>query len=233
MRMKNKIFLFFVFLGFLSQAGFAGSAGDLKASIYPNLKCCACQVAFKECTCPEAKQMKGYAEALIDAGMGEAEIYYLLAKRFSLGTIINEEIKTEVEQRLVKEAGQNRPRIVLQNAYLNFGQVSRKQGRITASFDVLNQGNADLVVSDINTHCACTSASLITGKTKSPYFSNLGAGTEWQAIIGPAESGRLEVVIDLNHPHIGRGKVLREVSVFSNDPVYPESVIRLELELVD
>jgi hypothetical protein len=70
-------------------------------------------------------------------------------------------------------------------------------------------------------------------KNKSPYFGGQGAPAGWQMVIGPDKSGQLEVVLDLAHPSVTNGKVIRDVFISSNDPLYPESTLRIEAEVSD
>ena len=68
-------------------------------------------------------------------------------------------------------------------------------------------------------------------KRKSPYFGTEGSPKDWQAGIQPRNSAELEVVIDLTSPQVKLGKLTRETTATSNDPVYTETTIILEADV--
>jgi len=232
----NKIYsiiLLFAGLIFFIQIASAQRNDNLKLEIYSKLKCCFCNSAFDKCVCPEAKEMKAYIDALLENGVSKDEVLYKVAKKFTLNTILDKNTRLKVEQRLLKEAGKRHPRLILDSAYFNFGQVSKKQGKISKIFKLSNEGNSTLVIKNIKTSCPCTLVSLKTGKDKTPYFGTEGVPEGWKAEIKPQQSGELEVILDLASPHITTGKVVRDVTILNNDPLYPEVSIRVEAEVGD
>ena len=227
------IILFFVCLIFFSQALFAQNNDALKSEVYSKLKCCACKVTFDKCTCPEAKEMKAYIDALLENGMGKEEIFYKVGKKFSLNTILDAQTKAEVEKRLIEGAGKKRPQLSFDSTIFNFGEVSKKQGKVSKIFKFTNQGNVPLIIKSMKTSCPCASVSLKVNKTKSPYFGTKGSPRDWQSEIKPQESGELELMVDLASLHVKTGRLIRDVSLISNDPVYPEVIVRVEAEVKD
>jgi len=243
------IILSFFCLTFFSHTGLAQTVNDFpakrdpavnlsiereKAEIYPKLRDKRCTtMTLDKCNCPDAKEMKAYIEALIETGTSKEEIFYKVAKKFTLNTILDAQIKQGLEQRLVKEAGEKRPQIVLEAASFNFGKVSKKQGKLTKNIKLFNRGNADLAIKNIKVSCSCVTAALIVEENKSPYFNTQGAPAGWQMVIGPNKSGQLEIILDLGHSSIPLGKVTRDVLITSNDPLYPESTLSIEAEVND
>lgn len=224
-----KIFaLTFIFVFF---AGYAFS--DVKTDIYSKLKCCPCKVSFDKCVCDEAKAMKSYIDALLESGLSQDEIFYKVAKKFSLNAIADQQLKRDIEKRLISEAGEKRPQIILESGYFNFGKVGKIQGRITKIFKLYNKGNSDLIVTNIRVSCSCITASLKVGADMSPYFAIAGAGPGWKMKIEPGGSGELEVALDLAHPSMGIGRQIRDIFIASNDAVYPEVSLRVEVEVTD
>ena len=222
-----------VCVAFFSQITFAQNTEGVKSEIYSKLKCCTCQVSFDECTCPEAKEMKYYIDALLANGMRKEEIFYNLAKKFSLNTILDIQTKAEVEKRLTEEAGKKRPQLSFDSTIFNFGEVSKKQGKVSKIFKFTNKGNVPLIIKSMKTSCPCASVSLKANKSKSPYFGTEGSPRNWQSEIKPQESGELELMVDLASPHVKTGKLIRDASLISNDPVYPEILVRVEAEVKD
>lgn len=228
---QKVIFLYFVFIASFCGIAFAQQINVQKEDIYSKLKDRRCTMSLDKCDCPDAKEMKAYIDALLETGVAKDEIFYKVAKKFSLSSIIDKQIKTEVEKRLIKEVGAKRPQIISEPASLNFGQISKRKGKINNVIKLYNKGNVDLIISNLRVSCGCTSVSLAVGKNKSPYFGVAGAGKSWQEIIKPGKFGELEVVFDLNHSSMTIGKQMREVFISSNDPLYPESMISVEIEL--
>ena len=229
--MKRAI-LSFLTVGFICGAAFAQDVGVLRTEIHSKLRDKRCNMPLSECNCPEAKEMKGYIDALLETGTPKEEIYYKTAKKFSLKTILDEDVKKEVEKRLAAEAGENRPQIVLEPASFNFGEVKKSQGKVSAIFKLRNKGNADLVITNLRASCVCTTISLTVDKQKSPYFDNKGAPKGWKMELKPNQAGELEVVLDLAHKAINAGDLTREVDIISNDPLYPEASVRVEAKVI-
>lgn len=220
-----------VYLGFFSQAAIAQ---DMKAEIYSKLKNPRCDMALAECNCPEAREIKGYITGLLDAGIGKDDIFYKVANKFSLKAISDNELRLAIEKKLIREAGENRPQIVLEPAdYLDFGTVDRKQGEVRKAFKLSNKGKADLIIRNIKVSCSCVSVSLGKGSEKSPYFGTRGVPEGWQAELKPGENSDLEVVIDLNHKSVREGDLLREIMISSNDPIHPESSVTVKAQVID
>lgn len=231
----HKIAVFLLLCGcllFLSHSAiFAQEAKVSKSEIYSKLKCCACNVSFAQCVCAEAKEMKAYIDALIETGLPQEGIFDKVAKKFSLDVIIDQETKIQVEKRLIKETGEKRPQIILEPSFFDFGRVSKKQGKISKIFKLHNKGSVSLIVKRIKTTCPCSLASLSIKGRKSPYFGTEGSPENWQAEIKPGLSAELEVVIDLASPHINTGRIIRDVSIATNDPLYPETTVRVQVEV--
>jgi len=188
-------------------------------------------MTLEKCNCPDAREMKAYIDALLEAGVSKEEIFYKVAKKFSPNTILDKQIKAQVEARLIKEAGGKRPQIVLEPSSINLGQVSKKQGKIGKIFKLYNKGTAKLIITNIKVSCSCVTTSLTVGKNKSPYFGTQGASSGWQAIIEPGASAELEVVVDLSHPAITVGKLFREITITTNDIINPEVTVKIEGEV--
>ncbi len=230
----SSIFLCFVSLIFLSQVVFAQNIDTQKSDIYSKLRDRQCtEMSLDKCDCPAAKEMKAYIDALLETGVTKEDIFYKVAKRFSPKVILDEQIKAEVEQRLIKETGGKRSQIIFEPSSLNFGKVSKKQAKISRIFKLYNKGNANLVITNIRVSCGCVTSSLKAGKNKSPYFGVAGANPGWQAVIGPGKYGELEVVLDLNHSSMGMGKQIRNVFVSNNDPLNPEATLKVEIEVIE
>jgi hypothetical protein len=238
MRFYYRIFLIVLFFAnsiFSSQFVFAQNTDNLKLEIYSKLRDRRCTtMSLDKCDCPDAREMKAYIDALRETGVSKDEIFYKVAKKFSLDTILDKQIKAQVQERLIKEAGDKRPQIILEPSSFNFGQLSKKQGKIQKIFELYNKGTAKLIITNIKVSCSCVTASLTVGKNKSPYFgTSQGAVAGWEAIINPGASAELEVIVDLGHSAINVGKLIRDINVTSNDIINPEVTIRVEADVIE
>lgn len=226
------LILSFVVLMFSSRITFAQQAQNLKAEIYPKLTDRRCQVmALDKCNCPDARELKAYIEALIETGAKKEDIFYRVAKKFTPAVILDKELKTEMEKRLEAEIGKDRPQISLENSSFDFGPVSRKQGSVKKNILISNKGNQDLIVKDIKVSCSCTTAALKVDKNISPYFGPAGAGPGWQMVIEPGKLAELEIIFDAANPAVKEGKVKRNISIVSNDPVFSIIEVKFEVQL--
>jgi len=227
----QSIFVLFLCLLFILPVVFAQNNDGLKSEVYSKLKCCACQVSFDKCTCPEVKEIKAYVDALLESGASKEDIFYKVAKKFSLKTIQDEQLRQNIEEKLIQEAGKNRPQIFLEPTSFDFRSVNKKQGKISKIFKLSNKGSSPLIIKNVKTSCPCATVSLKVNNKKTPYFGTEGAPKDWQAEIKPGKTGELELLIDLGSHHVKTGKLIREASIFSNDPVYPEVEAKVEAEV--
>lgn len=216
---------------FTYESATAQDTDAKKSAVYSKLTCCSCRVSFETCTCAEAKEIKAYADALLENGMSEEDILYKAAKKFSINILKEGKPKQDIASRLAQEAGPRHPGIVLDKHSFNVGRVSKKQGKISEIFKLSNTGNGPLTIKNLKTFCPCATISLETGKIRSPFFGTQGAPGDWQLEIKPGGKATIELAVDLSSPHVKAGKMIREASIISNDPVYPELSIKVEAEV--
>lgn len=226
MQIQHKIGLIMVFFTGLifSPQNFtlAQNVNDLNSEIYSKLKCCKCSVSFTTCTCEHAKEMKAYISGLIESNVSIDDIFYKVAKKFTLEVITDKQIRDKAEKRIIEETGGKRPQAALESNSFSLGQVSKKQGIIGRTFKLYNRGNDILTVKNLKTSCSCVTAALQMGKVKSPYFGTTGAPENWQVQIVPGKNADIEALIDLNHRTVSVGRLIREVYISTNDPLNPE-----------
>lgn len=224
----NKLIPGITLLLFCFVSSFAEGQDSLKKEIYSKLKCCACKDIFEICVCPEAKEMKAYIEALLDAGVKKEEIYYKVAKKFTLNTISDKSESETIKKRLISEAGEKRPQLVLEFPSINLGNIKKNKGIIKKAVKIFNSGNQDLIISNIRVSCDCIKSSLTNRGDRSPDFGVGGSSASWSAIISPHKGAVLNVKVDSNHFSIVEGKLFREVYILSNDPLYPQTNLKVE-----
>ena len=207
--------------------------------IYPLFECPCCGKAINQCTCSMAKEKRNYVDALAEIGKDKSEDEIVLAyvQKYGLGSFLDEEKQQEFREKLIKEAPADRAIIVLTPESYDLGNVSQKKGIVTIIFGIKNDGYKDLIIDKIETSCGCTSASVVYQGEEGPKFSMPGHGInerikDWQLTIEPGQEAQLKVYYDPNVHKDFRGSAIREISVFSNDPIDFEKKVKIELNLI-
>lgn len=113
------------------------------------------------------------------------------------------------------------PKIVIEPEEFDFGDVSMANGKVSQTFKIKNEGDADLKLSNIHTSCMCTTATLKVNGKKSPAFGMQGHGATaafWRETLKPGETADLDVVFDPNaHGPDATGPITRAIYLHSND----------------
>ncbi len=113
---------------------------------------------------------------------------------------------------------ENASRIQLTPELYNFGKISASKGKVETRFRVENIGASSLIISGMETSCACTTAVLKDEDQESPVFGMHGNPTDWSTNIESGEESELTVIFDPNFHQNTFGPVTRTISIFSNDP---------------
>lgn len=205
--------------------------------IYPLFECPCCGKSIDQCTCGMAKERKDYIDSLAETKIFEDEITMAYVKKYGLNSFIDEERQKEFREKLVKEAPVDRPIISLSPNDYDFGDVSQNGGIATTLFELRNEGKNDLIIERLETSCGCTFASIVFKDKESPLFTMPGHGyenPEWKRISIPSgETAQLKVTYDPDVHQDFRGPAIREIYVFSNDPIDFEKKVKIELNQVD
>lgn len=98
------------------------------------------------------------------------------------------------------------PRLVVADRIFDFGTV-QKGVSLRHDFVIHNRGNAPLEISDVRPACGCTTAA------------------EWTRTLAPGASGSIPLKFDSAQ---FSGPVIKTVSVISNDPATPETVLEIK-----
>ena len=210
----------------------------LAEDLYPVFMCPCCGKLINTPCCGMAKERKTYVDGLTTGNISYDDAVASYVQRFGLSSFIDKEKQETYRQELIKTAPADRPIISIEPAIFDFGQVSFAGGVVTSSFEVTNIGATDLVIDHLETSCGCTSASIVYQNQEGPIFAMPGHGineaiTDWSVNIQPGETAQLKVYYDPNvHPEF-RGNAVREIHVYSNDPIDFESSVTVELEQVD
>ena len=104
----------------------------------------------------------------------------------------------------------------------DWGQINMNDGKVEARFPIKNDGSTPLVLSEAQTSCMCTTATLsFQGKTSPPI--GMHAKSAYTLQVPPAQEAELSVVFDpAFHGPSGVGQIDRQVTMRTNDPAKPE-----------
>lgn len=97
----------------------------------------------------------------------------------------------------------------------DFGLISKKDGKVSTTFEIENHGKGVLKIGNISTSCGCTSATID------------------QKELGFNEETELTVVFDPNFHEEPKGMFKRSIYVETNDPEIPELVFNVYVDIKD
>ena len=130
------------------------------------------------------------------------------------------------------------PKIEVDKAIYNFGTVSQSQGNVSTTFTITNSGSGDLIIDGMETSCMCTSASIIYQGGEGPKFGMGMHGDNpenYKLVIPAGDSATLKVYYDpLAHgkQKTAQEKIIREITIKSNDPLNFQKKVRIEVTQV-
>jgi len=222
-----------------------GSAGSsllepvLAEDIYPLFfcPCCGQPLDPDNICCGAMKERIDYIDSLVAAGKSEEEIILDFVKKYGLNSFVDENKGEELREKLITQAPADRPIISISPEVYDFGDISQKAGKVYTFFDLKNKGKKDLVIERLDTSCGCTFVAMVFQGTESPYFTMPGHGyenPEWEGVLIPAGAqAQLKVMYDPDVHKDFRGFAIREIYVYSNDPIDFEKKVKIELNQVD
>lgn len=224
---------------FTSSVGSSLVKSVSASEIYPLFECPCCGKSIDQCTCPMAKERKNYVDALIEITDNQSKDDIILAyvKKYGLDSFLDTQKQKEFREKLVKEAPVDRPMISLNPDSYDFVDVSQKGGKVFTYFEIKNEGESDLVIDRLSTSCGCTFASIVFRGEEGPLFTMPSHGyenPEWEGVSIPSgETAQLKILYDPDVHKDFRGPAIREIYVFSNDPIDFEKKVQIELNQVD
>jgi hypothetical protein len=211
----------------------------LAEEIYPLFfcPCCGQPLDKKNICCEAAKERIDYIDSLVVQNLSEKKIILAFVKKYGLNSFVDENKGEELREELTKTAPADRPIISINPDSYDFGDVSQKTGKVYTYFDLKNEGKSNLVIDRMDTSCGCTFVAIVFEGKESPFFTMPGHGyenPEWEGItIPPGQAAQLKVMYDPDVHQDFRGFAIREISVYSNDPIDFEKKVQVELNQVD
>lgn len=214
--------------------------GQVKAeTIYPlfSCPCCGQPLDPNNICCEQAAERIAFIDELSNAKKSKEEIILTYVKKYGLNSFIDKSQADEFKKKLAESAPAERPIISISPEVIDLGEVSQAKGGTNASFEIINTGKTDLMINKLDTSCGCTSAAIVSKGEEGPRFAMPGHGTQnptgWKIVITPGESAQLKVYYDPDVHKDFRGAAIREIYIYSNDPIDFEKKVTIELNQVD
>ncbi len=211
----------------------------LAENIYPLFfcPCCGQPLDKKNICCQQAKERIDYIDSLVEQNLSEREVIFAYVKKYGLNSFVDENKQKEIREEFLRIAPAERPIISLNPEIYDFGNVSQKAGKVYTYFTLKNEGKSDLIINKLETSCGCTFAAIIFDGKESPYFTIPGHGYEnpqWEGVsISPGGAAQLKVMYDPAVHKNFRGFTIREIYIYSNDPIDFEKKVVIELNQID
>ena len=205
-------------------------------SLYKEFLCPCCGQTIDANCCEMAQERKEYVNSLVSQGLNENEVIVEMVKRYGIDSLKNDSKKIEVKEYMEKNAPKDAPKIEIKNKVYDFGEVSQSEGVVSTLIEIKNNGKSDLIINKMESSCMCTTASIIYNSVEGPIFGMSMHGenpTNWNVAIKPGEIAYLKVYYDPSVHGDLRGKVIRTIDIFSNDPINFQEMVRIELTQVE
>lgn len=161
------------------------------------------------------------------SGRGSANAYEILnalgytnVKSLNGGIVhwMEEEYPVEQGSSLSKveiSTDQGSPKITFDRVEHDFGEIPRFGGIVDTTFQVTNNGDADLKIASVSTSCGCTSAELE------------------ELVISAGDSSTLTVFFDPDFHEEPQGRFSRTVFLETNDRSNPEAEIKIFMDVLE
>lgn len=202
---------------------------------YDFFKCPCCGKGIDSECCGMSKQRKEYIDSLNLADIKDMDVLIGYGKKFGMDDF-DEITKQKIKEYLAESAGKNPPLIKIDKGTINLGTIKQADGIAFAKFTITNDGKSDLIIDNMETSCMCTSASIVYEEKEGPKFGMSMHGenpTDYSVSIKPGESATLKVEYDPNahgpQENPAPQKIIRYITIMSNDPNNFQEKVRIEL----
>ena len=208
---------------------------DHLSSLYQEFHCPCCERNIGECTCGLAEERRDIISSMATLGTSRRDIYQFMFLYDGSAAFFDQELASEVGTWLEELLPAMRPVISIEPLKLDMGTVSMAEGLVSSSYQLKNNGQADLIINNLVTSCMCTTVALETSDGLSPIF---GAHQDenpdnWSVTLSPKEDAKLIVTFDPNaHGPDAVGEIRRVITVSSNDPLQPTLNIEIVVNVV-
>lgn len=208
---------------------------DHLSSLYQEFHCPCCEKNIGKCTCSLAEERRDIINSMATLGTSRRDIYQFMFLYDGSTAFFDQELALEVGTWLEELLPSTRPVISIEPLMLDMGTVSMAEGLVSKSYQLKNNGQADLIINNLVTSCMCTTVVLETSDGQSPIF---GAHQDenpanWSVTLSPNEEAKLIVTFDPNaHGPDAVGQIRRVITISSNDPLQPTMKVEIVVNVV-
>jgi hypothetical protein len=115
----------------------------------------------------------------------------------------------------------------------DWGKIDINGGNMEKTFQIKNNGEGDLEITNVKTSCMCTEARIAINGKNSPVFG-MHTRSGWSGVIEPGQTAEIIVVFDpLFHGPQGTGPITRLISFNTNDSENPTVEFKLTGNVVN
>jgi len=207
--------------------------------IYPMFVCPCCGKPLdpNNICCGMSQERITFIDGLTAGKLSKEEVVTAYVKKYGLNSFVDKNQAEEFKKKLIAQAPAERPIISINLESIDLGDVSQAKGETSRVFEITNTGKTDLIINKLDTSCGCTSAAIVYQGKEGPRFAMAGHGiespTDWQVVIPAGEKAQLKAYYDPNVHKDFRGAAVREIYIFSSDPIDFEKKVKVELNQVD
>lgn len=99
----------------------------------------------------------------------------------------------------------------------DWGEIDINGGNMEKAFQIKNNGEGNLEITNVKTSCMCTEARVVINDKNSPVFG-MHTRSGWKGVIEPGQTAEVKVVFDpMFHGPQGTGPITRLISFNTND----------------
>ena len=211
------------------------SSFNSKQDYYDLFLCPCCGNSIASNCCGMAKERMKTVDKLYDQGYRGEELVVEMVKKYGFESLISDEVKAMIKDNPAFEVDENSPMISLNNDLVDLGVIKQSEGNVSARFVIENVGASDLVITGMDTSCMCTTASITYDGVEGPVFGmsmHGGNPNDWNITIPPGDKAVLNVYYNPMAHGIQKEnelRIIREVTIMSNDPINFRKKVRIQL----
>ncbi len=227
--------LFLIIAGVLIYHTFTTKAAtNLKDDVYSEFTCTCCDGSLLETSesCYMGGGMKLYIDNLILQGYDKTRVMEEAVKKFGVMALIDRSKQEEYGYKFLESLPSGVPNMSIEPLVVDLGNISISKGIFIQDYKIKNNGDADLIITDISTSCACLHASFIKDGRETVRMGRFSHEEGWQFVLRPGENAILRGYLDARVTNWQLGHVERFITIVSNDPVHFNSGVAMMMNLV-